>query len=126
MLFQQVNSNYLHLKEDLRRLKTAAEEAEIRLPSPQSEKHYKAVQKAVPQEDEKGKHSSDSPQPFINQLRKHQNSFPDCLLSCTKIGAKSKISQIQAQTHTNTHSHASQECILSKADAGSSTYYGIN
>lgn len=104
----------------------AAEEAEIRLQSLQLEKHYKAVQQAVPQEDEKGKHRSDSPQSFINKLRKHQNSFPDCLLSCTKIGAKSKIYQIQSQTHTNTHSHASQERILAKADAASSTHYGLN
>lgn len=56
--------------------KMAAKEAEIRLSSPQFEKHYRAVQQAVPREDEKGKHRSDSPQPFINKLRKHQNSFP--------------------------------------------------
>lgn len=78
----------------------AAEEAETKLASPQFEKHYKAVQHAVPQEDEKGKRKSDSPQPFINKLRKHQNSFADCLLSCIKIGAKNKIYQIQSQACT--------------------------
>lgn len=40
------------------------------------------MQQAVPEEEEKGKHRSDSPQLFINKVRKHQNPFPNSPASC--------------------------------------------